>query len=61
MSYHCFASVIMYLKQLKLECPYNEVPNLNLILIHTSVVTASRKGMYEMFACISLTAQVFRN
>ena len=51
----------MYMKQLKMECPYNEASNANLILIHTSIVTASHKGMNEMFACISLTAQVIRN
>jgi hypothetical protein len=49
------------MKQMKMECPYTEVPNANLILIHTSIVTASHKGMNKMFACISLTAQVIRN
>jgi len=61
MSYHCFASVITYMKQLKMECAYNEVSNSNLILIHTSIVTASHNGMNEMFACLSLTAKVIRN
>lgn len=44
-----------------MECPYNEVSNANLTLIHTSIVTASHKGMNEMFACISLRAQVIRS
>jgi len=56
-----FCFVIMYMKQLKMECPFNEVSNANLILIHTSTVTASHKGMNEMGSCISLTAQVTRN
>jgi len=49
------------MKQLIMECPYNEVSNANLILIHTSIVTASHKGMNEMDACISFRAQVIRN
>jgi hypothetical protein len=44
-----------------MECPFNEMSNANLILIHTSTVTASHKGMNEMGSGISLTTQVTSN